>query len=144
MNLLDILSTSPHYFCRKCIARIQILILGFKGLSLTRTFQPLILRLKTKTSTSFTLKRKANSGSKVNTEGFKKNGCNDLKKKKYWNSNVKNKTCECFKMILNLLNVKTLTAAFEILLSSLCRAGFGAKTNSTRKQHLHFIVHFTF
>ena len=26
MNLLDILSTSPHYFCR------EVLILGFKGL----------------------------------------------------------------------------------------------------------------
>ena len=35
MNLLDILSTSPGYFCRKLIGqqmRIQILILGFKGL----------------------------------------------------------------------------------------------------------------
>ena len=35
MNLLDILSTSPHYFYRKWIGeqmRIQILILGFKGL----------------------------------------------------------------------------------------------------------------
>ena len=35
MNLLDILSTSPHYFCWKWIGqqmRIQILILGFKGL----------------------------------------------------------------------------------------------------------------
>ena len=35
MNLLDILSTSPHYFCRNEYAqqmRIQILILGFKGL----------------------------------------------------------------------------------------------------------------
>ena len=39
MNLLDISSTSHHYFCRKWIGttknewmRIQILILGFKGL----------------------------------------------------------------------------------------------------------------
>ena len=35
MNLHDILSTSPHYFCRKWMEqqmRIQILNLGFKGL----------------------------------------------------------------------------------------------------------------
>ena len=36
MNLLEILSTSPHYFCRKWIGatteNFQILILGFKGL----------------------------------------------------------------------------------------------------------------
>ena len=36
-NLLDILSTSPHYFCGKWIGqqmRIQILILGFKRLKM--------------------------------------------------------------------------------------------------------------
>ena len=36
MNLIDISSTSPHYFCGKWIGeqmRIQFLILGFKGLS---------------------------------------------------------------------------------------------------------------
>ena len=36
INLLDILSTSPHYLCRKWVGqqmRIQILILGFKGLN---------------------------------------------------------------------------------------------------------------
>ena len=34
MNLLDVLSASPHYFCGKEWGqqmRIQILILGFKG-----------------------------------------------------------------------------------------------------------------
>ena len=38
INFLDILSTSPHYFCRKWIGatnmRIQILILEFRGLIL--------------------------------------------------------------------------------------------------------------
>ena len=43
MNLLDILSTSPHYFCRKRIKatlKIQILILGFKGLKGKRASLP--------------------------------------------------------------------------------------------------------
>ena len=38
MNLLDLLSISPHYFCRKWMGatmRIQVLILGFKELKLT-------------------------------------------------------------------------------------------------------------
>ena len=41
MNLLDILSTSPHYLSRKWIEatkRIQILILEFKGLSGSRRY----------------------------------------------------------------------------------------------------------
>ena len=43
MNLLDILSTSPHYFCRKRIKatlKIQISILGFKGLKGKRASLP--------------------------------------------------------------------------------------------------------
>ena len=62
--------------------------------------------------------------------GLKKNGCNDFIKNEFWNTNVKNKTCEFFKMLLNILNVNTFTSAFEILLGFQCRTGFGAKTNS--------------
>ena len=43
MNLIDILSTSSHYFCRKRMGqqmRIQILIFGFKGLTKTRKWLP--------------------------------------------------------------------------------------------------------
>ena len=43
------------------------------------------------------------------------------------NTDVKN-TFGCFKVLLNLVNVKTFTAALKILQSFELRVGFGAKS----------------
>lgn len=75
------------------------------SIKLSKSDSVLNFETKTKTLTSFRLKRKGNLTQKSKVRVYK-HGCNNFIRKEFLKTEVKT-MCECFSVLLTLLNVKT-------------------------------------
>ena len=110
----------PHqgFKCEKCLGWVHS---GFWSFSCLQLHSDKFAKGEEKTWTWYrgkmSLQTKANCRSTIKSTGLiYKNSSNDFIRKEFLNTDVKN-TLECFKVLLNLVNVKTFTAALKILLS---------------------------
>ena len=114
------LDVFPHqgFKCEKCLGWVHS---GFWSFSCLQLHSDKFAKGEEKTWTWYrgkmSLQTKANCRSTIKSTGLiYKNSSNDFIRKEFLNTDVKN-TLECFKVLLNLVNVKTFTAALKILLS---------------------------